>query len=462
MYRCLIVADDLTGANASGVLLRPFGVRPITLAGREASGAAAPAAGLEGMDAAIVSTDSRGLSRDLAYARVRDATLAYKDRGVLLYTKRIDSTLRGNVGAEIDAMLDALAGGEGDERYAAVVPAYPQAGRVVAGGYLLVNGVPLERSDAARDPKAPVSTSVAADVVARQARRAAVHIPLAAVYAGASSLARGIRDAYARGGRMLVFDAVQPEDLDTIAEAVLAAGLPFIAADPGPFTASLAGRLLGSGGKPDRPRILLVVGSVVETAVLQLKELHKSYGQAPVFLDPARLLDGGEAEKEISRAVRALAASSERTEFPCVTTNGLDSASLLDLESIARARSSDRDEVSKIINEGIASVVEGVLEKVPGIGGLYLSGGDTTLAILRRFGAAGLALEREVLPLAAYGRIVGGRLSGMPVVTKGGMVGDRDAIKTCARFLRDETAGSGSRSGSSRSEGGPSPRKGRE
>jgi hypothetical protein len=33
MYRCLIVADDLTGANASGVLLKTFGLSPLTLTG---------------------------------------------------------------------------------------------------------------------------------------------------------------------------------------------------------------------------------------------------------------------------------------------------------------------------------------------------------------------------------------------------------------------------------------------
>lgn len=439
MYRCLIVADDLTGANASGVLLKAFGLSPLTLTGDLPP----PPAVRAGRDVLIAPTDSRAVAPAVAYRRVRDATTALAAPEVRLYTKRIDSTLRGNMGPEIDAMLDALAAVENSDRIAVVVPAYPQAGRVAVGGYLLVNGILLQRSDVARDPKTPVLTSRTLDLVVAGSRRTAAHLPLDTVYAGAAALAAALGDTYRNGHRIAVLDALQPEDLETIADAVIAADLPFIAVDPGPFSAALAGRLLPAehSGKP-RPRVLMVVGSVVATAGEQLRELYRAYHVTTAYLDPLLLIAGGDiARVEIEQAVAKLTAAPVDTDFLCLTTNSLDSTACLDLEAIARSRASDIDTVSGLINQGIAQTVERVLDAPLRVGGLYLSGGDTTIAVFRRLGAVGLVLERDVLPLVAYGHIMGGSREGMPVVTKGGTAGDRDATKICARFLRDELAG---------------------
>lgn len=136
-----------------------------------------------------------------------------------------------------------------------------------------------------------------------------------------------------------------------------------------------------------------------------------------------------------------LAAAPADTEFLRLTTNCLDTTACLDLEAIARGRAGDIEAVSGLINQGIAQTVELALATSSRVGGLYLSGGDTTIAVFRRLGAVGLVLERDVLPLVAYGHLMGGRFEGMPVVAKGGTAGDRDATKVRARFLRDELAG---------------------
>lgn len=439
MYRCLIVADDLTGANASGVLLKTFGLSPLTLTGDLPP----PAAVRAGRDALIVPTDSRAVDPIVAYQRVRNATMALAAPEVSLYTKRIDSTLRGNVGVEIDAMLDGLAAVEDSDRLAVVVPAYPQAGRVAVGGYLLVNGILLQRSDVACDPKTPVLTSRTLDLVAAGSRRSTLHIPLDTVYAGVDHLTAALREAHRNGRRIVVLDALQPEDLETIADAVLAANLPFIAVDSGPFSAALAGRLLLTERSPQpRARVLMVVGSVVATAGEQLRELYRAYKVVTAYLDPLLLLAGSDiARIEIEQAVKKLNTAPADTDLLCLTTNSLDSTACLDLDAIARSRASDIDTVSGLINQGIAQTVEQLLDAPLRVGGLYLSGGDTTIAVFRRLGAVGLVLERNVLPLIAYGYLMGGRFEGMPVITKGGTAGDRDATKVCARFLRDELAG---------------------
>jgi uncharacterized protein YgbK (DUF1537 family) len=96
------------------------------------------------------------------------------------------------------------------------------------------------------------------------------------------------------------------------------------------------------------------------------------------------------------------------------------------------------DELSRGINESIAEIVSSIIESDKDFHGIYTCGGDITVAVCKRINSAGLRLRGEVLPLAAYGEIIGGSHDGLKVVTKGGMVGDADAIVSCVRYLTEK------------------------
>jgi len=122
-----IIADDFTGANATGILLKKKGLKVTTLLN--------PNSNIDQVNAEVISisTNSRSIDPKEAYKRVYEATKTVI-KSTPYVAKRIDSTLRGNLGAEIDAALDAA--GEGYR--AVVVPVYPKSGRICVGGYLLV------------------------------------------------------------------------------------------------------------------------------------------------------------------------------------------------------------------------------------------------------------------------------------------------------------------------------------
>ena len=101
MPQCAVIADDLTGGNATGVLLKQLNYRAITVLNTENF----KPEFLGRCDCVIYPTDSRSLSPEEAYRRVYDSTRLLSSPEVKVYSKRIDSTLRGNVGVEIDAML---------------------------------------------------------------------------------------------------------------------------------------------------------------------------------------------------------------------------------------------------------------------------------------------------------------------------------------------------------------------
>ena len=162
MAQVLVIADDLTGANATGVLLKKNGFDTYTVLDA-ANGADRS---LADCDCLVVPTESRAIDSPEAYERVKAALVSLGGEEVKLYAKRIDSTLRGNLGRETDAFLDVL----GPDYIAVCVPCFPSSGRVLVGGYLLVNGVPLQKTEVAKDPKNPITTSSAKQLYQAQSR----------------------------------------------------------------------------------------------------------------------------------------------------------------------------------------------------------------------------------------------------------------------------------------------------
>src|ERR1017187_6214135 len=135
MRECLLIADDLTGACDAAV---HFAVRGYcTVASVSLDGAPIPA------EVLAVSTDSRGLdARAISRVMLRAAS-ALPVEGARILFKKIDSTLRGNVGIEILAAMEEF----GCDAVM-MTPAFPALGRIVEAGCLRLAGdaafVPIE------------------------------------------------------------------------------------------------------------------------------------------------------------------------------------------------------------------------------------------------------------------------------------------------------------------------------
>jgi uncharacterized protein YgbK (DUF1537 family) len=95
-----IIADDLTGANATAALLSTKGFTTMTCLDNDAEEA-------QRFDVVSFSTDSRSVSSVEAYRRVAECVARINPEQTLI-SKRIDSTLRGNLGAEVDAVIDSF------------------------------------------------------------------------------------------------------------------------------------------------------------------------------------------------------------------------------------------------------------------------------------------------------------------------------------------------------------------
>ena len=431
MAKVIVVADDLTGANATGVLLKKNGFDTFTVL--DAASGSDPALG--GCDCLVVPTESRAIDAREAYDRVKAALTTTMDDGVALYAKRIDSTLRGNLGSETDAFLDLL----GPEYIAVCVPCFPSSGRVLVGGYLLVNGVPLQKTEVAKDPKNPITTSSAKLLYLAQSRYPLETIHLDDIAKGAESLAARMKAAVAGGARILVCDSVSMEDMETIVDALLLADIKFIPVDPGVFTAVSAKKILPKTRTVGAGKVLMVVGSVNGVARTQVKELLSDLEVGHVLLDVGEVLESGERRKaEVARVTKALLELADDYEYLAVIGSGIDPEKQLPFGPYLEKYRCTVEELSCIIGDAFAEAALNILRGNPAFRAIYSTGGDITAAINRQMGTVGLRLLDEVVPLAGYGELIGGEFSGLKFISKGGMVGNEKAMVTCARYLREK------------------------
>jgi uncharacterized protein YgbK (DUF1537 family) len=175
-----VIADDITGAADTGVQFCPA-VGPVHMAAALGGGLTAGAVHTAGV---AVFTNTRHADAATAADIVRQA--AGKIRGLKpgrVY-KKIDSALRGNLGAEIDILLQATGASA-----SFVAPAFPQQGRTTVNDRHLINGVPVAASEIGRDPLCPVRESRLSVLLSAQSRMPVGHVDLACVEKGAAGAA---------------------------------------------------------------------------------------------------------------------------------------------------------------------------------------------------------------------------------------------------------------------------------
>ena len=437
-----VIADDLTGANVDGALLNAEGFSSATCV--DATGWDAEA--FAGAEAIAISTDSRLLAPEEARERVRQAATMLAQRRPLMFGKRIDSTLRGNLGAEIETALETIdtenrviAASEGrtpcPPTLAVVVPAYPGSGRLAVGGYLIVHGQALQCSPIAKDPANPLQSSLAPSIIASQTSLPIAHVCLHTVLDGEKAVFEAITGHYNNGVRIVVCDAVSDADIATIAKALKNTDFPVMSVDPGPFTAKLAAERVPRTGMAFKNRVLAIIGSASELTRKQLEALHLTHTTHFAKVDCTSFLSPKTRKDEIAKAVEYIAKAPKEATVIGVCTVAAE-GDVLPLRDLAAQLGITTGDISVCINTALAEIADRVLAQTAlHLGGLYTSGGEVTVAVIRKLGGKGFSVRDEVLPLAVYGRLLQGRYHQIPMLTKGGFVGDTNGLVQCIDYL---------------------------
>lgn len=159
MTKMLMIADDMTGALDSGVMLSARHINTLVQIDSDADIRSA----FDHCDVIVVNTETRHLSAEEAYARVYRVAKQAVDLGIPYIYKKTDSALRGNIGAELHAVLCAS-----NAKVLHFAPAFPQLGRTTVNGMQLIDGVPLDKSPFAQDPLNPSVSAYIPDIITSQ------------------------------------------------------------------------------------------------------------------------------------------------------------------------------------------------------------------------------------------------------------------------------------------------------
>ena len=379
-----VVADDITGSGDIGVMfakhgyaVRVFGasVDPVALSVRLAGARC---------DVAILDTDSRFDPPTVAAGKVARATRALETWGAGLFYNKTCSVFRGNIGAEFDAMMEALG-----ERFAVALAAFPRNGRVTRGGLHLVHGRPLHESEFARDPLHPRVTSDLVAELSGQTGRRVVGVSLEDVRGDLEGRLAAVREA---GAGYALCDAETQEDVAAIARAVrghrvvlgssaLAEELPPLFGPAAPFD-PLAGVALGPGRA-----VLAIAGSVMPQTAAQVAALA-SAGAALTTIEAADLLD--DLDAAAARAADAAAAALLAGRHAVVRSDGAPEA-VAAARALGAARGLSPVAVSRAVSRALARAAELAVAR-SGVDRILALGGDTSAAV-----CAALGVEETVV-----------------------------------------------------------------
>jgi D-threonate/D-erythronate kinase len=383
-----VVADDLTGAADSGVQFARAGHRAAVIFLGEKR---APS---DGLAAVVVDTDSRSLGDRAARKRVAEAVGSVGEARILL--KKIDSTLRGPVAAELDAALEAS-----ERRVAVVAPAFPEARRTTVGGTQLVDRTPVHETEFADDPRTPVTASHVPTLL-RDGGLGEVRTLGAGDLADVSTVEDALR------ARWVVADATTDADLDALVRKVAVATgevSSVLWAGSAGLAAALGRAYPGQG----ESREILAVGRVVVVV--------------------------GSASGVAREQVRALVGGGRVTEVVLGRDALRVAASTLKGGSSVVLRPGERRVDPSEVVGGLAEVVVG-LSRRDLFEALVLTGGETAVTVARGLGARGILLGGEVEPGVPLGTLIGARA--YPVVTKAGGFGGPETLRAAWRLLAGE------------------------
>jgi D-threonate/D-erythronate kinase len=384
----LIIADDLTGAVDTAVQFSKNGVSAAVYLSARSDFKNSPAV-------AAVNTESRHLSKKEAYQRVKCVAEKALRAGCRRFYKKIDSTFRGNAGAELDALMTAAG-----VRRMALVPAYPSAGRTTKCGVQYVNGAPLHKTAFSRDPREPAAESFIPAILKKQTAR-----PVRLAGAAAKDGRDGI----------IVYDAETGRDLRVIGAVLEKGGALNVAAGAAGFAEVVAGLYRGRKRKPltfNRIRrtagpLFIVNGSLNEVSLAQVEQARQ---------DGVACLTPSQGAKPVDMAdsiVRYLRNSG------CAV-----------LTTVASGRAL---KPSSRYAERLGRIAADVIKAVPDASAAVF-GGDTASAVCRRMGCGTLYPRKEIMPGLTV--CSAGGPSGSIVILKSGGFGPDNVIRTIRKYLK--------------------------
>ncbi|MBQ9245682.1 four-carbon acid sugar kinase family protein [bacterium] len=429
-YIC-IIADDLTGANDTSLQFFLRGCKTQVAFGDDIS-----------VDESLktevfaMSTESRNIDADSAHKKVlKVAENIIKKYNFEHIYKKIDSVLRGNIAAEVLTLIEKL-----EFDVAVIFPAFPNEGRTTIGGYHLVKGIPLQRTEVSRDPAFPITESNIVNILRNQIpaemKDFVELISLDTVMKGAGPILTKLNDFISKGKKLIVADAVSTTDLEQIALAVTKSNYKIL-----PVGSAGAAQALSKIWYPDYsektseeiniPKLpkLIVSGSATDLTASQIKRLKENDDIENTYfiaIKPENIFS--DDYKEIAqRIVNNLIKENTVIVHSSKLIENNDELTDLLLE-----HELPKDVFISKICDYLANVTKSVISQKEAI--LITVGGETSSKCCRAIGSKNLQTIDTVAPAIPLGVDHKGQF----IVTKSGNLGTQNTLIDIIKYFEQD------------------------
>ena len=408
MPKLILIADDLTGALDSVAAFAERGATNRVIIDE----AAGSEIGWGEEEVVGIDAGTRHLSPEKAADIVQGCARRGIASGAIWFFKKADSTLRGNIGAELNALR--LAAGNGRLAFA---PAYPAQGRTTMDGIQYVNGIAAGQTSFAADVRSPVRESRIKELIRSQADVDVCLISTTAVRE---------KSWRAESEGIYVFDARSQADLQCIAREVRRSGKFQALGGSAGFAAALAPELGWKDRRDERQRmgiegkgpVLAINGSVNPVALDQAK-FAAAESFRPVRLRREQLLAKAGFTEGHRERVREMTSAFDNGDDVMIQT-AQSTSDVLELRRFAEDQNLSDAEGHDLLDWNLARIVCEAMRERPWKT-LLVSGGDTLKSVAAALGWDELTVFGELAP-----GIVRSRAKGIDVISKAGGFGSVD------------------------------------
>lgn len=455
-----MLADDLAGAHDVAV---PFAKRGFAVAVPTCPDRLDQ---FDSADLVVLNTDTRSCSETEAADHVGAACEAIRARSGALIYKKIDSTLRGHVGFEIDLVSDLM-----DFSLVVCAPAFPEMGRTTVGGYQLLGGLPISGADMA-GPDIPPQHAFIPDLLGNGSGRARARIDLKTVHGGTAAIGGALDEIKAAPGTTVVVDMADPMTWEGLLDAVsehLGASWDGRSSTPaadsvllcgsGGMAGALAERLAltwkprASSTRTQRPSsrkpivaapslplkngpVLVFACSLHVATSRQVEQIGGRKSNAVCPFDPLSIVDErkrvGEVDRLTASAAKAMANGRNAVVTPLRPDQADRSERRAWIDKLAE-KAAGRDPASVVI-ENLGEVARRLFTKA-NAGGLVLTGGETAGRVFQELNADGAWICEEIDAGIGQAVVAGGPHDGMGLVIKPGSFGNEHTLAKAVERL---------------------------
>ncbi|MGN8646195.1 four-carbon acid sugar kinase family protein [Gracilibacillus sp. HCP3S3_G5_1] len=419
-----IIADDLTGANDSGVQLTEKGINTSVLFD-------IPSDTHDLDDGLVIDTNSRALSNQEAESITKQAALFLKEAGYRYVYKKMDSTLRGHIGTELKVLSEVFA-----PEFVIIAPAFPAYGRTTKDGIHFVNGVKLSDTEAAKDPKHPVKESFIPRLIENEIGETVGLLTKEDIKG--SALFEKLQSFNQENIQYVVCDAESQAELLEMAQKIVSIAENIIWAGSAGLAEALP-EVLGIGQQVEArshtisEHVMTVCGSLSQVTQRQVRFAAEQADVTAIELDPVQMFtDKWETLREgyITDCVKGIQSGNDIVVYVPSNDQVRDHVKQIGIEWNLSGY-----QIGEQISQAIGEIVVEVTAKSKHLSALVLTGGDTAKDVARQLGGIGFRLIKQLEAGIPLGTLLGTEKE-FKVVTKAGAFGNQQSIYQAMQVLK--------------------------